>query len=158
MSRQIVIRSPSVNRIQSLLRPSRAAPTRSSRFAEMTGGTTAECVAVCCCCPCGIVNLLVLALYKVPARLFKKAIKEKRKKRLIKKGLLPPRKKSKCKCGPEDMELQVYPVQNVSEAINSEDTELELMKLEKEMWERFYSTGFWGSPSQREAFSEMSMV
>lgn len=26
----------------------------------------------------------------------------------------------------------------------------ELMKVEKEMWDRFYSAGFWRSPSQRE--------
>ncbi|KAJ0087941.1 hypothetical protein Patl1_32776 [Pistacia atlantica] len=131
-----------------------AATTRSSSFAEVAGGTAGKCAAVCCCCPCGLVNLLVLAIYKVPAGLCKKALKEKQKKRLIKKGLLPPRKKNKCKCGSEDIELQVHPVQNFSEVIKSEEAEKEVMKLEKEMWERFYSTGFWRSTSQREALAE----
>lgn len=149
MSRQIPLRSPSGNRRTPLLQPS-----RSANFAEVAGGATAACAAVCCCCPCALVNLLVLAIFKVPAGLCKKALKAKRRKRLTKKGLLPPRKKSNRKCASEDIELQVPPSQNLSEVIKSEEIEKEVMKLEKEMWERFYTNGFWRCPSQREALAE----
>ncbi|KAG2272253.1 hypothetical protein Bca52824_066808 [Brassica carinata] len=52
---------------RSLSSPSPTATCGGSTPAEFCGGTTASCAAVCCCCPCGLVNLLVLAIYKVPA-------------------------------------------------------------------------------------------
>ncbi|PWA83441.1 2S globulin, Glycoside hydrolase, catalytic domain-containing protein [Artemisia annua] len=57
----------------------------SNRFAEVAGGTTAECAAVCCCFPIGLVNLLVLAVYGVPAGLYRKALKKKRRRKMLKK-------------------------------------------------------------------------
>lgn len=33
---------------------------------------------------------------------------------------------------------------------DDESVDEDVLKLEKEMWDRFYSTGFWRSPSQRE--------
>lgn len=151
MSSQIVLRQPSSNRRQPLLNPQ--ASNKGSRLAEVAGGTTAECAAVCCCCPCGLVNLLVLALYKVPAGLCRRAMRKKRRKKMIKKGLLPPRHR-RCSCGCDGTELQSHPVSvdNSSEikSPSSEDSDKEVEELEKEMWERFYSTGFWRSPSQRE--------
>ncbi|GFQ07771.1 hypothetical protein PHJA_002921100, partial [Phtheirospermum japonicum] len=65
-------------------------PLRNSRFAEVAGGTAAECAAVCCCCPCGLVDLLVLAVYKLPAGLCPEGAEKKRPRRLVKMGLLPP--------------------------------------------------------------------
>ncbi|KAJ0027761.1 hypothetical protein Pint_36218 [Pistacia integerrima] len=151
MSRQVLLRSPSVNRRQPLLHKSKteaaAATTRSSSFAEVAGGTAGKCAAVCCCCPCGLVNLLVLAIYKVPAGLCKKRLKRSRKNGLLKKDFCRLVKKT-------NVNAAVHPVQNFSEVIKSEEAEKELMKLEKEMWERFYSTGFWRSTSQREALAE----
>lgn len=162
MSGQIVLQSPTLNRRQPLLSSSHGSKTMmmrrsgSSRFAEVAGGTTAECAAVCCCCPCGIVNLIVTAIYKYPAGLCRKALKETRKQQLIKKGLLPKRRRSKGKCGccDDDFELQIHSVvdfqKSFADVFDSEESQRKVMELEKEMWERFYSTGFWRSPSQRE--------
>ncbi|KAJ4705438.1 Pollen preferential protein [Melia azedarach] len=158
MSNHIILRSPTVgNRKQPLLQSQ--STSNSSRFAEVAGGTTAECAAVCCCCPCGLVNLLVLAIYKLPAGLCRRAMKEKRRQQLIKKGLLP-RRRSKCKCGCDDMELQIHPVVSVENSlidVKPDESEKKVMELEKEMWERFYSTGFWRSSSQREAIKRESL-
>ncbi|KAL5708976.1 hypothetical protein ACHQM5_019716 [Ranunculus cassubicifolius] len=152
MTRQIVLRKPSSNRRQPLLNRNDPQPGN-SRFAEVAGGTAAECAAVCCCCPCGIMNLLVLAVYKLPAGLCRKALKKKRRKQLMNAGGgLFPRRKT-CPCGCDDTELQIHPVSvdlvngdNKVEKLNED----EVMELEKEMWEKFYGTGFWRSPSQRE--------
>ncbi|KAF2322408.1 hypothetical protein GH714_014752 [Hevea brasiliensis] len=43
------------------------------RFGEVAGGTAAECTAVCCCCPCTVMNILVLAIYKMPACICRRA-------------------------------------------------------------------------------------
>lgn len=53
--------------------------TDHGRFVEVAGGTTAECAAVCCC-PCALVNLAVLALVKLPAGMFQKAMKKMKRK------------------------------------------------------------------------------
>ncbi|KAF8398008.1 hypothetical protein HHK36_016934 [Tetracentron sinense] len=134
--------SGSINRRQPLLADQ--SPTGSMRFGEVAGGTAAECAAICCCCPCGLMNLLVLAVYKLPAGLCRKALKKKRRKQAKKRGLLPP--KRRCTCGCDETEIQIHPV-SVDE---SDTSEKEVQEMEKEMWERFCSTGFWRSPSQRE--------
>ncbi|CAN4109430.1 unnamed protein product [Withania somnifera] len=125
-----------------------------SRLAEVAGGTTAECAAVACCCPCGIANLLVLAVYKVPAGLCRKALRKNRRDRLMKKGLLPATMTAgsgNCSC--DEMELHAYqissPITVVEASAESLDSDKEAMELEKEMWDKFYGAGFWRSPSQR---------
>ncbi|XP_073277938.1 uncharacterized protein [Primulina huaijiensis] len=115
---------------------------RKVRLAEVAGGTAAECVAVCCCCPCGIVNLLLLAVYKLPAGLCRKALRRKRRMKLMKKGLLQPRK-----CGCDEKEVQMHSVAMVNTLETGDNKEV--IELEKEMWEKFYSAGFWRSSSQR---------
>lgn len=154
MTKQIVLRPPGsvVDRRQPLL--SRKECSSSStvgsgrRVAEVVGGTTAECAAVCCCCPCGLVNLLILVVYKVPAGLCRKALRKRRRK-MVKKGLLPDRK---CGCG--EMEMVEYhgqpPAVGPFTAVNSAESDKDVAELEKEMWDRFYSAGFWRSLSQKE--------
>ncbi|XP_047977903.1 uncharacterized protein LOC125219858 [Salvia hispanica] len=105
-----------------------------TRLAEVVGGTTAECAAVCCCCPCGLVNLLVLATCKVPAGLCRKALRQKRRRRLLKRGLLPS-----AKCTSDDKDFQIHPAPSSAE----------VMELDKEMFDQFYSGGFWRSSSGR---------
>ncbi|KAI3443348.1 hypothetical protein Pfo_000013 [Paulownia fortunei] len=152
MTRQIMLRAPAsvVDRRQPLLDNSDYSSRggrRKVRLAEVAGGTTAECAAVCCCCPCGLVNLLVLAVYKVPAGLCRKALRRKRHLRLMKKGLLPPRK-----CGCDEKEVQVHPVTSPLAMVNAMESvsdNKEVIELEKEMWDKFYGAGFWRSPSQR---------
>ncbi|KAM7265111.1 hypothetical protein ACFE04_002794 [Oxalis oulophora] len=173
-SRKIVFNDPSVTKRQPLLQsrsgsylsPSSStssfatspsvSPPRSRGFAEVAGGTTAECAAICCCCPCGLANILVLAIYKLPAGICRNAIKNKRRKRLMKKGIIP--KKGRCKCGCDETELQIHEINdsdltlfNDYEMRTPEESEKEVfMELEKEMWDGFYETGFWRSRSQRE--------
>ncbi|CAA2990892.1 Hypothetical predicted protein [Olea europaea subsp. europaea] len=117
---------------------------REVRLAEVAGGTVAECAAVCCCCPCGLANLLVLAVYKLPAGLCRKALRRKRHRRMIKNGLLPSRK-----CGCDDKELQILTIPSPMAMVNAQESDKDVAELEKEMWEKFYGAGFWRSPSQR---------
>ncbi|KAL2481755.1 hypothetical protein Adt_34721 [Abeliophyllum distichum] len=152
MTRQVMLHSPasSVGRRRPLLDNhdySSRGGLRKVKLAEVAGGTAAECAAVCCCCPCGLVNLLVLAVYKLPAGLCRKALRHKRRRRLIKQGLLPPRQ-----CGCDDKELQIHPISGpltMGNALESNSNK-DAIELEKEMWDKFYgSAGFWRSSSQR---------
>nr|POE79293.1 hypothetical protein CFP56_15234 [Quercus suber] len=63
---------PRFNRGQPLL--SKKGKER-QRIAEEVGGMAPKCTAICYCYPCSLVNLVILALYKVPAGLYKKAWK-----------------------------------------------------------------------------------
>ncbi|KAK8685672.1 hypothetical protein V6N13_041670 [Hibiscus sabdariffa] len=169
MSRQIFFRTPtSVHRRHPLLQSrsfnsshsssvdggGRSTSTRSSsrnsaKFGEFCGGTTAECAAICCCCPCSIANLLVLAFFKVPVGLFRRALRLKRRRKLQRKGLLEP--KNRGHCGFDDnSESQICMEDVFPDVKSSEEAEKAALELEKEMWKRFYGTGFWRSPSQRE--------
>ncbi|CAA0837781.1 Unknown protein [Striga hermonthica] len=149
MTRQIVLRpvaSTAADRRQLL----RGSECSSRRVAEVAGGTVAECAAVCCCCPCGLANLLVLVVYKVPAGLCRKALRRKRRRKLMKEGLLPT---GRIKCGCEEKEVHVH---QVTSPLAASDEGKELAELEKEMWDQFYSAGFWRSPSRRSEVSALS--
>lgn len=171
MSRQIILRTPtSVHRRKPLLQSrsstsssfddggssTRSNSGSSAKFGEFCGEKTAECAAICCCCPCGIANLLVLAIYKVPAGLCRRALRQKRLRNLRKKGLLQP-SNHRGHCEFDDTELQIRPVVCLENFFPdkdaSEEAEKAVVELEKEMWQRFYGTGFWRSPSQREGES-----
>lgn len=113
---------------------------RRDRVAEVAGGATAECAAVACCCPCGLVELLVLAAYKVPAGLCKKALRKQRRRHRS-AGLMQATRWWTC-----DVEgFQLRPVTDPETVADDS----EVIQLEKEMWDRFYNTGFWRSASQR---------
>ncbi|KAK9699263.1 hypothetical protein RND81_08G163700 [Saponaria officinalis] len=132
------------------------------RIAEVAGGTAAECVAVWCCCPCTLVNLVVLAVYKLPAGICRKALRKRRRRRMMKKGLLPlpssasSSRHSSCQCSwdPDEFHMQLASVPEGQEVavvvVGDKEMDNDLMELEKEMWSKFYNTGFWRSPSQRE--------
>ncbi|GMI71121.1 hypothetical protein like AT3G11690 [Hibiscus trionum] len=165
MSRQIIFRTPtSVQRRHPLLRirsssnssrsstvnGSSSITRNSAEFGEFCGGMTAECAAICCCCPCTIANLLVLAFYKVPVGLCRRALRLKRQRKLQKKGLLQP-KNHRGHCGFDDnSELQICLENILPDVKTTEEEEKAVLELEKEMWQRFYGTGFWRSSSQRE--------
>ena len=76
---------PGFNRGQPLL--SKKGKER-RQIAEEVGGTTAECAAICYCCLCSLVNLVILTLYKVPAGLCKKAWKRHRLLKMKKKAFI----------------------------------------------------------------------
>ncbi|KAJ0263830.1 hypothetical protein HA466_0022850 [Hirschfeldia incana] len=147
--------------------------------AEFCGGTTASCAAVCCCCPCGLVNLLVLAIYKVPRGICRRALRIRRRKQLVKSRVFPPLPADGKQRVFQNSEFAVHPVDSndVSDedddddfldlkyfgkpavgGVTTEDEETDeddeaVLALEKEMWNRFYGAGFWRSPSQRESVS-----
>ncbi|KAK4380672.1 hypothetical protein RND71_002534 [Anisodus tanguticus] len=152
MTKQIVLHAPSSlsadRRRQPLLSgqdSSSRGGVRKARFAEVAGGTAAECAAVCCCCPCGLVNLLVLAVYKLPAGLCRKALRRKRRRRLMKKGPLQPKRQ----CGCDESELSIGASFAVVDGGSSLESDEDVVALEKDMWSKFYGAGFWRSPSQR---------
>ncbi|KAI4300608.1 hypothetical protein L6164_033964 [Bauhinia variegata] len=156
MPREIFLRPASSDRRQPLLK-SRSCCSN-TRVGEVVGSTTAECAAVCCCCPCALANFLVLAFYKVPACLCRRVLKKKRLENLGKKGLMPPKRHaSSCSF---DEDFQIPPLYRDSLHCTKSQKSLELDKeaeqLEKEMWERFYSTGFWRSTSQKESSTATS--
>ncbi|KAM7507301.1 hypothetical protein LguiA_017754 [Lonicera macranthoides] len=143
----------SPDRRQSLLTSQELSSRGGPRFAEVAGGTTAECAAVCCCCPCGLASFAYLAVYKLPAGLCKKALRKKRHRRLMKKRLLASggTHHARCQCGCDDTELQFHSVSGADADLLVKSLELDedVMELEKEMWDKFYTTGFWRSPSRR---------
>ncbi|XP_021892624.1 uncharacterized protein LOC110810690 [Carica papaya] len=173
MTRQILIRSPPVNRRQPLLSleetnstPGRArSPAekkkkkkKGRKLGEMAGGAAAECAAVCCCCPCTVMNLLVLAVYRLPSGLCKKAWKKRlRQRRKRQNGLLVGDMSLSRESGswPSGIDLETE-VKRVADGDGDGaiagvgDCETEAVDLDKEMWDRFCGTGFWRSPSQRE--------
>ncbi|KAF6162979.1 hypothetical protein GIB67_021128 [Kingdonia uniflora] len=142
VTRQMVIQPTAADRRHPLL-PNQT-PPRNRKFSEMAGGTAAEVAAICCCCPCGLMNLVVLAVYKLPAGLCRRALRKKRKQRLKRAGLLPS--KSKRGCVSDEIQPMSAKISENKEALS----EKEVIDLEKEMWDKFCSTGFWRSPSQRE--------
>ncbi|XP_019153619.1 PREDICTED: uncharacterized protein LOC109150167 [Ipomoea nil] len=155
MTKRISLRSPGSGR-EPLLNPARDSSSgpeavRKARFAEVAGGTTADIAAVCCCCPCGLVNLVVLAVYKLPAGICRKAIRSKRRRKMMKNGMWPVRH---CSC--PDSELQIHPISSPSAVAAALESDNEVVELEKEMWDRFYGAGFWRSPSQRTEVSQIS--
>ncbi|KAI4319554.1 hypothetical protein MLD38_033139 [Melastoma candidum] len=171
----ILLRSPSSNRREPLLEP-RPSPSevaaRSAGYpvprtrmhrgkitrahvAEAVGSTTAECAAVCCCFPCGIVNLVVLVVYRVPVSLCRKVWRRRGRRRKrrqqIKEGMgmaPPPKGRRQSSCRREEGKETDMWKEEVVVVGRKKDESAE--RLEKEMWERFYNAGFWRSPSQRE--------
>lgn len=143
MTRLVGPRSPSVNRRQPLLKPHTSS---TARFAEVAGGATAECAAVCCCCPCVVADLVVLAVYRLPAGLCRRALRQRRQRKIRKQT-----NGGKCPCRYEEHEPKMRPVIAVEELLEMKpESSPEMEELEAEMWKNFYSTGFWRSPSRRD--------
>ncbi|KAG0451704.1 hypothetical protein HPP92_026062 [Vanilla planifolia] len=118
----------------------------SKRVAEVAGGTTAECAAVVCCCPCGLLNLLVLAVVKLPAGLLRRSLRRRRKRRAEKRrkaaGLLGMESKGSA--------VRTHAASSVMMPWPEKSPGAEVSEKEKEMWGQFHGAGFWRSPSQRE--------
>lgn len=154
MSNRITLRTAASNRRHPLLvqKPSKAA----TGVGECVGGTTAECVAVCCCFPCGVANFFFLAIYKVPAGLCRRMLRNRRRRKMIKEGYVNPTRRH-CSCGScDDVNgSRIYPMCandafDLKRLYAAEPDNEDAVALEKEMWDQFYSTGFWRSSSNRE--------
>lgn len=70
----------------------------------------------------------------------------KRRRRLLKRGL---HDRERCECGFEEVHTMSC---GGGEVVCGTPLQVDedVMELEKEMWDRFYGTGFWRSLSQRE--------
>ncbi|RZR77101.1 hypothetical protein BHM03_00002077 [Ensete ventricosum] len=69
---------PSARRQQVILKQ----PTQPrTRCAEMAGGTAADCLAVCCCPPLALVNLLLVASVRLPAGLCRRAARARARRK-----------------------------------------------------------------------------
>lgn len=162
--------SSSLSRKQPSLRRSLSTPSLcggGSTTAECCGGTTASCAALCLCGPCSVVNLVVLAVYKVPRGLCRRAIRRMRRRRLAKKELLESGDCEKKLSKVGSSQFAVHPLESKDEdglhktvstmGLTEEEEEEEedeaVIALENEMWNRFYSGGFWRSLSQAETAS-----
>lgn len=126
------------------------------KVGEVAGGAAAECAAVWCCCPCAVVNLVVLAVYKVPAAVCKKAWRRSKRRRFTRKrhGLLA----SATAEGSESTVHARLNGEDLTAEIVFEDCQVngelnDVVRLENEMLDRFYGAGFWRSPSQRDTSS-----
>ncbi|XP_039007811.1 uncharacterized protein LOC120135634 [Hibiscus syriacus] len=112
-----------------------------SSFGEVCGRATAEGAAICCCFPLTMAKFLVLAIYKIPAGLFSRAISKMQNKGFVE----PCSRKGGCGCGCDgDRDFQIQTVERVE---SSEESQKAVKELEKEMLQKFYGSGFWRSPS-----------
>ncbi|CAN6866534.1 unnamed protein product [Brassica oleracea var. botrytis] len=144
---------------QPSLRRSLSTPTLcggGSTAAEFCGGTTAGCAALCCCAPCSVVSLVVFAVYKAPRRICRRAIRRvrRRRRRMSKKEVSEDGDCEKKLCKVGSSQFAVHPLGSkedgdldklamyLSDDEEEEDDD-EVIALEKEMWNRFKSGGFW---------------
>ncbi|XP_030444736.1 uncharacterized protein LOC115667274 [Syzygium oleosum] len=178
-TRQVVRRPAPVNRRESLLSTPSPTPagTRRARLAEVAGASAAECAAIWCCCPCAIADFFLLAVYRVPAGLFRRALRKRRRRRLTRQVAFAPKRevRSSKKCtsghnrdgngaddgegaGTENAWPAVITLEELLEmrggvaaaAAGGVEEEEEAAEMEEEMWRRFSNMGFWRSPSRQE--------
>lgn len=138
------------------LPPQPVVTPRRRRAGEIAGGVAADCAAVCCCCPCTVMNILVLAVVRLPAGLCKRAIRRRKRHRLqkMKNGMYS--QQQIIYGGNSPMTLEEHLSEEMKEdggddAAEKWDGGSEAARWEKEMWAQFHGTGFWRSPSQRQA-------
>ncbi|PKU81380.1 uncharacterized protein LOC110092631 [Dendrobium catenatum] len=148
----------------------------SVRFAELAGGKTAECAAICCCCPCGLISLIILAVVRLPAGLLHRVLRKRILLRRSKKKAKLLSSSSEWNSGSSlgsgsdnrssgssnkigsfsDEEFAEFPglrsalVMVVGDSWPVRSPSAELVQLEKDVWSKFCNSGFWRSPSQRE--------
>ncbi|KFK32411.1 hypothetical protein AALP_AA6G238300 [Arabis alpina] len=154
MTRHVIMKSPLLGSEESMMKKTLTSKHGERRkVGEVAGGAAAECAAVWCCCPCAVVNLVVLVVYRVPAALCKKAWRQSKRRHFVRKrhGLLAQGSQSTVHARLNENDPTAQTVFQDSEA----SAELnDVVMLENEMLDRFYGAGFWRSPSQRDTPSE----
>lgn len=133
-----------------LMEPAKQPPA-GGRCGEIVGAKTAECAAICCCCPLAAIDLLLFAFVKLPAGMWKKAVRKNRKRGEARRLRVMAEVENKKKadglggggekgCG-GDVDVQ--------EGVRMPAAKV--MAREEEMWGQFHCDGFWRSAaSQRE--------
>ncbi|KAL9228633.1 hypothetical protein vseg_004188 [Gypsophila vaccaria] len=144
------------------LTPAMISKKSSPNVGEVAGGTAANIFVVCCCCPCGLAECLIMSMYKVPVnivrRMWRKRCRRKlTAKRSSKKRFLEEEEggdgggggggegggcvgycDEKC-----DVEMEEFEKMKKVTVDGSE------MELDRRMWDQFDNTGFWRTCSQR---------
>ncbi|KAD0676531.1 hypothetical protein E3N88_43871 [Mikania micrantha] len=101
---------------------------RSSRVAEVVGGTAAEVAAVSCCFPFAMVDFMVLTMYKVPAGLCRKAMRRRSRRRSLMHYH-------------EEPVTVMQPAAPVERFVTPE-ADKDVLAFENEMWEKFSKSGY----------------
>ncbi|CAF2164315.1 hypothetical protein BRARA_G01301 [Brassica rapa] len=154
----MILQSPLLASEQRTSLPTMSKHAERRKVGEVAGGAAAECAAVWCCCPCAVVNLVVLAVYRVPAAVCKKAWRRSKRRRFMttkRHGLLAEGSQSTvhARLKEEDPTAEIIVLEesavNVNVNVNVNGELNDVTVLEGEMLERFYGTGFWRSLSKR---------
>ncbi|KAB2065682.1 hypothetical protein ERO13_A09G100800v2 [Gossypium hirsutum] len=142
MTLQVLSRSPPVRHKRPCSPDDLKTERKGRNYGGMVGGSAAECTAVCCCFPLTIMELLVLGLYKVPTGLCKKACR--RKKGKSKSHGFHPTSSS------EDQDTELHQMVG-----NADDGSRVTVDSEDKKSDRFFGTGFWRDPSEKETHDVM---
>ncbi|MBA0856990.1 hypothetical protein Goshw_005912 [Gossypium schwendimanii] len=137
MTLQVLSRSPPVRHKRQCSPDDLKTERKGRNYGGMVGGSAAECTAVCCCFPLTIMELLVLGLYKVPTGLCKKACRRKKGKH--KSHGFHPTSSS------EDQDTELHQMVG-----NADDGSRVTVDSEDKKSDRFFGTGFWRDPSEKE--------
>ncbi|KAG6587694.1 hypothetical protein SDJN02_15386, partial [Cucurbita argyrosperma subsp. argyrosperma] len=150
MARKVLLRSQAIERQSSSQKSEKSDASRDKRqFAELAGGSAADCTIICCCCPWTVMNLVIFAVYRMPLGLCRKAMnRRKRHRRLKRKCLIQQRKAVSQEFEDASVEPALESFEATKQANDAAHGE-DMNKLEEEMWGRFNQTGFWRSSSQR---------
>ncbi|KAK9727092.1 hypothetical protein RND81_05G257200 [Saponaria officinalis] len=143
------------------LTPARSSKKPSPNVGEVAGGTAANIFVVCCCCPCGLAECLIMSIYKLPVnivrRMWRKRCRKVTAKMSSKKKLIEQASVGGSSGGGGGGENRC--VGYYDEKVDVEMEEFENMKkvsvdglemeLDRRMWDQFDNTGFWRTCSQR---------
>ncbi|XP_041994143.1 uncharacterized protein LOC121744612 [Salvia splendens] len=122
--------------------PSQCGGAKIGRRGSRMGETAGECAAVCCCCPCAMVHLLILAVFRLPRGLWRK----KKRKMLLRKK---KRRNSLEEAADERRRSDSIGCDEAEEGDEDREAENDVVDWDNEVWDRFYGAGFWRSASQR---------
>lgn len=104
------------------------------------GEAAGDCAAVWCCCPCAMMHLIVLAVYRVPTGIWRK----KERNRLLKK------KRKQSDEAEKERRRNNQPEEETDGEEDGAVAESNVVSAwEKEMMDQFYGAGFWRSESRR---------
>ncbi|RRT48303.1 hypothetical protein B296_00053198 [Ensete ventricosum] len=121
---------------------------RRASLAEVAGATTAGFAALCCCCPCGLIHLLITVVLKLPLGLVRRALRLRRNR-----WAASTRPEAGVFRGDDDDFSLCHGVllsrSSFNEPYPAESPSPELAELEREMLAKFHGAGFWRSLSQR---------
>ncbi|XP_074267049.1 uncharacterized protein LOC141590349 [Silene latifolia] len=127
----------------------------SPNVGEVAGGTAANIFVVCCCCPCGLAECLILSVYKLPVNFVRRMWRNHRhrrrklnsKKKLLDHGNGDSREKMVEGGGAHGL-LGFNDEDEMKKKVSNDGAML-AEEFDRRMWDQFCDTGFWRTCSQR---------